>query len=305
MNQVPQAFKSGFVGIVGPTNSGKSTLLNSLVGQKISIVSRRAQTTYHGVRGILNTPTAQIVFIDTPGFQQHPSSVARLLNKVAEKSAREADILVWVFDASAYLVIPQIEKFVVRIKGFGGPEKNLCVLNKIDKIAKPALLPMLARVTALGVFSEIIPISALSRDGVDRVTKCLELRLSVGTPYFPLDMVTDRPSQFLVSEIIREKIYEATHQEIPYSARIEIESWETPETGKRIPNIRATIHVDSQSKRAILIGKGGHMLKRIGSNARREAEKLVGGQICLKLHVDVEQDWKTDPRVINTYLELT
>jgi len=289
------------VGIVGPTNSGKSTLVNTLVGQKVSIVSKRAQTTYHGVRGILSLPEAQLVFTDTPGFQHHPESVARLLNRVADRNAKECDLLVWVFDASNPRAVYQIEKLKEKIAKHLPAEKSLCVLNKVDKIAKDGLLPMLERIHAMGIFSEIIPLSALKAKGTPGLVKCLLARLPEGPSMFPEDVVTDRPQQFLVSELVREKIYEVTRQEIPYSVRVDIEEWD--QTGK-CPTIRAVIHVDAPSRKAILIGKGGNMLKEIGTKARADVEKMVGGQVCLKLHVTVEKDWKSDKPLLGRYLEL-
>lgn len=303
MEEQYKDFHSGFVGLVGPTNSGKSTLMNALVGEKVSIVSQRSQTTYHGVKGIRNTPRAQVVFIDTPGFQRHPEHVARLLNRVAEKNAKEADILVWVFDASNPRVVNQINKLKDRITNARPKEKSFLVLNKVDKVKKPELLPLIQQIFALGYFQEIIPVSALKQDNVDRILSVLEEKLPQGIPYFPHDMITDRSQQFLVSEFIREKIYHATRQEIPYAVWVEIEAWEESEEGK-VPTIRAVLHVDSDSKKGMIIGKGGEMLKRIGTEARAEAERLLGKQVCLKLHVDVAKEWKRDSRHLNRYLEL-
>jgi len=303
MTEIAETFKSGFIGIVGPTNSGKSTLLNALVGQKVSIVSKRVQTTYHGVKGIRNTPTAQIIFIDTPGFQDHRESVAKLLNRVADTRAREADIQMWVFDISNPTAFSMCENLKQKIQSFGGPEKNICVLNKVDKISKPQILPMIQRYHDLGVFSDILPISALKKDGIDRMSAFLESKLGPGIPYFPTDMITDRSQQFLASEMIREKIYASTLQEIPYAVRIEIESWES-DPAKKIPTIHAVIHVDAESKKAIIIGKGGSKLKEIGVHARKDIENMVGKQVCLKLHVNVESQWNRDVRKVNEYLEL-
>lgn len=304
MLEQENTFHSGFIGLVGPTNSGKSTLLNAIVGEKVSIVSRRSQTTYHGVKGIRNTKRAQLIFVDTPGFQRHPETIARLLNRVADKNAKEADLLVWVFDASNPRVVGQIQQLKDRITQARPKEKSYLVLNKVDKVKKPELLPLLQELFQLGYFQEIIPISALKQDGVERLVSILEEKLPLGMPYFPYDMVTDRSEQFLVSEFIREKIYEATYQEVPYAVWVEIEGWEAAEEGS-VPTIRAVIHVDSTSKRGILIGKSGEMLKRIGTAARSQAEELLGKQICLKLHVDVAKEWKRDTRHLNRYLELT
>lgn len=294
-------FKTGFIGIVGPTNSGKSTLMNALIGQKVSIVSPKVQTTYHGVRGIRSTKEEQMVFTDTPGFQRHKESVARLLNKVAERHAKDCDVLVWVFDASNPRVLLQIQKMREKILALKPKEKTFLVLNKVDKVAKPSLLPIMEAVIKLDLFHEIIPMSARKKDGLENLLKAVRPELSTGEKLFPDDDITDRPAQFLVSELVREKIYRATNQEVPYSVWVEIEEWEKE---AKCPTIRAVIHVDSDSKKPILIGKKGEMLKRVGTEARREIEALLGHQVCLKLHVDVEKGWKTDSRRVEEYLEL-
>ena len=298
-------FKSGFIGIVGPTNAGKSTLLNAIMGKKISIVSERAQTTYHGVRGILNKPDAQLIFTDTPGYQRFPDRVARLLNRVADKNAAECEILVWTFDASNPRVLGQIEKLKKKISEFKPKSHSICVLNKVDVMPKPSLLPMIEAIHKLDLFSNIIPVSARKSIGLDGLLSALDAPLPEGPRLYPGDESTDRPQSFMISEFIREKIYRATRQEVPYSVRIELEEFQDPEQEKvKVPTIRAVIHVDSDSRKAIIIGKGGEMLKRIGTEARKEIETLVGHQICLKLFVDVQKDWKNDSRQVNQYLEL-
>ena len=208
----------------------------------------------------------------------------------------------WIFDASHPRALAQCLKLKDRITTFKTAEQNLCVLNKVDKIAKETLLPLIQSVFELGIFSEIIPISAKKGDGADRLVNWIKARLPEGMPYFPTDMVTDRTEQFLVSELVREKIYEATKQEIPYSAWVEIEGWENPDETRRFPTIRAIIHVDSSSRKGIMIGKGGEMLKRIGMAARQEVEARMGTQVVLKLYVDVEESWKNDPNMLNRVL---
>ena len=300
-------FKSGFVGIVGPTNSGKSTLLNALMGKKVSIVSPRVQTTYHGVRGILNRKNAQVIFTDTPGYQQHPDRVARLLNRVADKNAGDCEVLVWTFDASNPRVMHQIYKLKNKISQFKSKDKSFCVLNKIDLIPKLSLLPMMDEIIKMELFQQVIPISARKNDGIEHLLSLINEPLPEGPQLYSTEQVTDRPQSFLMSEFIREKIYRATRQELPYSVWIEMEEWQDPEEnnlGKKVPTYRAVIHVDSDSRKAILIGKGGEMLKRIGSEARKEIEAMLGHQICLKLFVDVQKDWKDNSRQLNSYLEL-
>jgi GTP-binding protein Era len=300
-----RSFKSGFVGLVGPTNSGKSTLINALVGRKVSIVSDKVQTTYHGVKGIVNSDREQVIFVDTPGFQRHGESVARLLNRVADRNAKDCDLLVWVFDASNARVLQHVQNLSERIRKLRNEARlPICVLNKVDKIAKPSLLPMIQALSATGLFSEIIPLSARTGAGLERLRGVLSPVLPEGQPLYPTDQITDRSQDFRITELIREKIYEATRQEIPYSAWIEVERWAGDVPEAKVPTIRAVIHVDSDSRKGILIGKQGEMLKRIGTRARQDIEKVVGSQICLKLHVDVQQGWKDNAHLLNQYLEL-
>lgn len=295
--------RCGFVGIVGPTNSGKSTLLNRLIDKKISIVSPLPQTTYHRVRGILNTDAAQIIFTDTPGYQHRKEGFAQCLNTVADKNAQDCDVLLWTFDVSRENVAQQIFRMKRKISSLKSAENSLCLLNKIDRIAKPALLPLLASISELSLFSEIVPLSARTGCGIDSVIKSVVSRLPAGAPLYPRECSTDRPQDFLISEFIREKVYLETQQELPYSVWIETEEWKTDDHS-RCPTIRAVVHVDSESRKAILIGKGGSKLREIGIRAREEIEKLLGRQICLKLHVDVHSEWRRDRRHTSQYLEL-
>ncbi len=295
-------FKSGFVGIVGPTNSGKSTLMNALLGKKLSIVSPRAQTTYHGIRGIETTAETQLIYIDTPGFQRNKESVARMLNKVADKNAKDCDLLLWVFDASNEKVLAHIEGLKNRISAKPA-EKSHCLLNKIDKIPKAKLLPLLQAIHAMGLFSEIIPISAFKGDGVDRIAKFLKAKIPEGIAWYEPGAVTDRSKDFVLSEFIREKIYEATREELPYTVWVEMENWGEPQESK-VPIYHAVLHVDSDSRKGILIGKQGAMLKRIGIAARQEIEAYLGHTICLKLNVKVQAGWREDGHHLNRYLEL-
>ncbi len=302
-----KAFRSGLIALVGPTNSGKSTLLNALVGNKVSIVSHKVQTTYHKVSGIVHGENEQLVFVDTPGFQRYEEAMARLLNKVADRGAHDCDVFAWVFDVSEGRAVAQIEKLMDRITTLGKPENRILLLNKVDKLKhKPDLLPMLAQLTEMKLFSEIIPISGSKKSGLDRVFAAVRARIGTGPKLFPDDQYTDRSERFLVAELIRERIYRETGQELPYSVWIEIESWETQETKtSKVPTIRAIIHIDSDSRKRIIIGSGGGLIKEIGIGARKEIELLLGYQICLKLFVDVQDSWKTSKGIMSQYLELT
>ena len=293
--------KSGFVGLLGPTNAGKSSLLNALVGGKVSIVSPRTQTTYHRVCGVASGEFGQMVLVDTPGYQKFPEKVARLLNRVADRGGSGCDVFVWVFDSTRD-VIRSFQNLETKIRQFAPPEKSICVLNKVDLIKqKGEILPLIQELAATKLFSDIVPLSVLKGDGIELLTNLLIERLPEGPEHFPADQITDRSQQFLVSEYVRESVYRSTHQELPYACRVEIENWD--ET-KNVPVILATIHVDSPSQKKIIIGKGGEKLKDIGIKARRSTESLLGRKVCLKLHVDVEKDWRQDKNVIQQYLEL-
>jgi GTP-binding protein Era len=310
-----ETFLSGFVGIVGPTNSGKSTLTNALVGEKVSITSPLPQTTYHSIRGIVNGPNFQAVLTDTPGFQKQGDTIPRLLNKVADQSAKDCDLLIWVFDASHSRMMGQILKLKSKISQLKPKEKSFLVLNKVDRVAKPDLLPLLQELSALDVFQEIIPISAKKKDGLPSIMKIILDNLPEGPAMYPRDSFTDRKQNFLISEFIREKIYRTTREEIPYCARVEIEEWSdvnSPEGNEgdraakeKVPTVRAIIHVDSDSRKGILIGKMGHQLKEIGTKAREDIEKMLGHQICLKLFVSLDREWRKDANGLNKYLELS
>jgi GTP-binding protein Era len=228
-----------------------------------------------------------------------------MLNRVADRNAKDCDLLVWVFDATNARVLLQVKHLAERIQNVKAPgQLPVCVLNKVDKVSKPALLPMIQALSEMKLFSEIIPLSARTGVGLDRLRHVLSPELPAGEPLYPTDQVTDRSQDFRITEAIREKIYEATRQEVPYSVWIEAEHWQGEETGSKVPTIRAVIHVDSDSRKGILIGKQGEMLKRVGTRARRDIEAMVGHQICLKLHVDVQKGWKENANLLNQYLEL-
>jgi len=302
-DEVQLKTKSGFVGIVGPTNSGKSTLLNALMGKKLSIVSARSQTTYHGVRGILHEGDDEVVLTDTPGFQGYPETVARLLNNVAEKHAAECDALLWVFDVSNPNVLRHLENNKARI-ATKPKEKSVAILNKIDRIPKPKLLPFLTKFYETGLFCEIVPIAALKQDGVESIRKIIHRFTQASPHFYPQDQATDRPKEFLMAEFVREKIYRATREELPYTVWVEMEEGTAEERAQKVPVFRATIHVDGANRKKILIGKKGSLLKIVGTEARKEIEQLLGKKVCLKLHVDVDEKWRENSNQLNRYLEL-
>ncbi|MBI1861606.1 MAG: GTPase Era [Deltaproteobacteria bacterium] len=292
--------RSGFAAIVGPTNSGKSSLVNALVGEKVSIVSPRPQTTYHGVRGIFTDEEAQIVFTDTPGLQNYRERVAQLLNRVTERNVSEADAVVWVFDVAEESFLKKFERLKKRVVQTP-PEKTILVMNKVDKVAKPSLLPLLQRFHEMGLFRAIIPISALKRDGLKNLVDEVKRILPEGTHFFPVEMKTDRSKQFQVTEWIREQAYHRLYDELPYSLWVELESWEEEETQIKA---HATIHVDGKSKKGMVIGKGGAKLKDIGSHAREGLTKKMGKKVSLFLNVHHEPEWQRDRNRLQVYLEL-
>ena len=279
--------KSGFVGIIGLPNVGKSTLLNQLLGTKVSIVSPKPQTTRFNIKGVLTRNDFQIVFVDTPGIHDAKSLFNQLMVKEALNALQEVDIILWVMDVTHR--IPEEEKILDLIKKANKPA--ILVLNKIDLIKKQELLPIIDYFSKLHDFHAIIPISALKNDGLDRVLDELVKLLPEGPFYYESHQVTDLPLNLLIAEIIREKIFLLTYQEIPYSAAVKVEEIkEEPE--KNLLYIQATIFIERDSQKGIIIGKGGKMLKKIGTLAREELEFLLGKKIYLDLWVKALKDWR-------------
>ena len=279
--------KSGFVVIIGLPNVGKSTLLNQLLGTKVSIVSPKPQTTRFNIRGVLTRDNFQIVFVDTPGIHDAKSLFNQLMVKEALNALQEVDIILWVMDVTHR--IPEEEKILDLIKKANKP--TILVLNKIDLIKKQELLPIIDYFSKLHEFHAIIPISALKNDGLDRVLDELVKLLPEGPFYYESHQVTDLPLNLLIAEIIREKIFLLTYQEIPYSTAVKVEEIkEEPE--KNLLYIQATIFIERDSQKGIIIGKGGRMLKKIGTLAREELEFLLGKKIYLDLWVKALKDWR-------------
>ena len=279
--------KSGFVAIIGLPNVGKSTLLNQMLGTKVSIVSPKPQTTRFKVRGVLTKGNAQIIFIDTPGIHEAKDLFNRLMVKEALSALEDVDAILWVMDVTRRL--PEEEKILEIIKEANKPA--ILVLNKIDLIKKAELLPIIDYFSKLHDFKAIIPVSALKNDGVDLVVEELIKILPEGPFYYDPDQVTDLPLRLLIAEIIREKIFLNTYEEVPYCTAVQVEDIrEEPE--KNLLYIQATIYVERDSQKGILIGKGGRMLKKIGTLAREELEFLLGKRIYLDLWVKPLKDWR-------------
>jgi GTP-binding protein Era len=279
--------KSGFVGIIGLPNVGKSTLLNQLLGTKVSIVSPKPQTTRFNIKGILTRDNFQIIFVDTPGIHEAKDLFNQMMVKEALSVLQDVDIILWVMDVTHR--IPEEEKILDLIKSANKP--TILALNKIDLIKKQELLPIIDYFSKLYDFKAIIPISALKNDGLDRLLDELVKLLPEGPFYYEPERVTDLPLDLLIAEIIREKIFLLTYQEVPYSSAVKVEEIrEEPE--KNLLYIQATIFIERDSQKGIIIGKGGKMLKKIGTLAREELEFLLGKKIYLDLWVKALKDWR-------------
>jgi GTP-binding protein Era len=288
-------FKAGFISILGRPNVGKSTLFNRILGEKIAIVTGKPQTTRNRILGIKNIEGGQCIFLDTPGLHQGRSELNRRMVQTAMASGQEADVLLLIIEAPS----PQVEKdqqMIKSLKGMGGVA--FLVINKIDLVKREALLPIIDQYQKFDLFSKIIPISAVNGEGVDVLLDEIMKVLPESPPYFPDEMITDQTERFLVSEMIREKVIQQSYQEIPYCAAVTVEEFkEHPE--RNLVVIRGTIHVERNSQKKILIGKGGQKLRRIGEAARKEIEAFLEKRVFLELWVSVEKDWTYNPCTLN------
>ncbi|MFO8068674.1 MAG: GTPase Era [Alkalibacterium sp.] len=281
------AYKSGFVSIVGRPNVGKSTLLNRLVGQKIAIMSDKAQTTRNKIQGIYTTDKEQIVFIDTPGIHKPKHGLGDFMVKTALSTFNEVDVVLFLVNVTEKRGAG--DNFVIdKLKHVESPV--FLVLNKIDQVHPDELLPIIEDYNKQMEFTEIVPISAIDGNNVDHLVETIVTYLAEGPQFYPEDQVTDHPEYFIVSELIREKILERTREEIPHSIAVVVESMQRNEDDK--VEVRAVINVERKSQKGIIIGKQGKMIKDIGINARRDIEKLLGDKIYLELFVKVQSDWR-------------
>ncbi|MGD8338753.1 MAG: GTPase Era [Desulfobacterales bacterium] len=291
------SFRSGFVAILGAPNAGKSTLLNQILGQKISITSKKPQTTRNRILGILNRPSAQLVFIDTPGVHKATDPLNIRIVETALSSLGDVDVVLVIIDVARS--DPTSEGLMVR-KIKAGKKPVVLALNKIDLIPKTDLLPIIDRWSMVTSFGDIIPISAEKGTQVDRLLASLETLLPFGPPFFPDDIVTDLPERFIASEMIREKVFRLTGEEIPYATAVAVEAFKEEKKGSLV-RIHATIHVERDSQKGIIIGKGGRMLKSIGETSRREIERFLGVKVFLKLFVRVQKNWSKDTRALRKF----
>lgn len=288
-------FHSGFAAIVGRPNVGKSSLLNRWVGQKLSITSQRPQTTRHRILGIRHRDTAQIVFVDTPGIHgANDSAMNQHMNRVAKGSVNDVDVIVLVISARGWTA--EDEAVLKLVQTAAAP--CILVINKIDMLAnKEALLPLIADSHARHAFAEIVPMSAKAGENTDAIFATVIPRLPLQPAIFPPDQLTDRNERFLAAELIREQVFRVIGQEIPYACTVEIEGFKEE---ARLTRIDATIWVEKEGQKAILIGAGGLQLKRIGERARRELQDLLARKVFLGLWVKVRAGWSDDARALRS-----
>ena len=293
----PAAQRAGFVSLIGRPNVGKSTLLNRLVGEKLAIVSPRPQTTRNRITGIRNLPGAQVVFVDTPGLHPAAGKLGAFMLKTAQRAVEDVDLVCLVVDATdragpdALVLDP--------LRAYRGPV--FCLLNKSDRVRpKSRILPLIETWRGAYPFAEIVPISAAEGDNCDRLLDMIVRTLPEHPAYFPADATSDQPETFWVAEVIREKVFQLTHEEVPYATAVRVEELAERERPERL-YIRATIFVEQDSQKGIMIGKRGAMLKRIGTAARRELEGFFGIGVYLELRVEVRRHWRRDERALREF----
>jgi len=290
-------FKSGFVGIIGRTNVGKSTLVNNLVQQKVAIISPKPQTTRRRIRCVVNRDNYQMIFIDAPGIHKPRDRLGERLNAAALGFLEEMDVILFMIEASG--MIGKGDRFISeKLKSVN--RSKILVINKIDLIDEDDIERKISKAKKLGIFEEIIPISAKYNKNLDQLLETLSHFLPYGQPYFPEDMLTDQHPKIWVSEIIREKALENLREEVPHSIAVEVEKMEKRKD-KDIIDLEAIIYVERNSQKGIVIGKDGSMLKRIGSSARKEIELFLGKKIFMRVWVKVKKDWRKDESSIKRF----
>lgn len=291
MQQSSKGFKSGFISIIGRPNVGKSTFLNHVVGQKIAIMSDKPQTTRNKVQGVVTSDNAQIIFIDTPGIHKPKHKLGDFMMKTARNTLKEVDVIMFMVNADE--PIGRGDRFIIEmIENTKTPV--FLVINKIDLVHPDKLLEIITSYTTEYEFAEIVPISAINGNNIDRLMETLTKYLPDGPKYYPDDQVTDHPERFIISEMIREKVLHLTREEIPHSVAVVIEKIEREEDREMV-NIQATIILDRDSQKGIVIGKKGVLLKEIGTKARHDIVMLLGSKVFLELWVKVQKDWRNKP----------
>ncbi len=292
-----RAFRSGFVAILGAPNAGKSTLLNRLLGQKISITSKKPQTTRNRILGVVHRTGSQMVFLDTPGIHRARNPLNARIVEAALSTLSEVDLVLLVVDAkspdeaSERLLLDKLSQQRLPV---------LLALNKIDQVQRPALLSQIERWSGLIPFAAVVPISAKNGEQVDRLMDAMEATLPAGAPFFPPESLTDLPARFIAAEMVREKAIRLTGQEIPHAVAVTIDSFKEEKKGALI-RIHATIHVERESQKGIVIGRQGAKLKQIGEAARQEIEEMLGTKVFLKLFVRVQKNWTRDTKALRKF----
>ncbi|MFN8391543.1 MAG: GTPase Era [Bdellovibrionota bacterium] len=297
----PTDFRSGFIAIVGETNAGKSTLLNAILGKKLSIVSAKPHTTRNRILGVKHLPHAQLIFVDTPGFVGNSKAgpMGKFTSRVLQDATAGVDLVLLVVDANVLARnLAKVAAIPLELQERKLGRPAVIVLNKVDLVAKPLLLPLLEKLSAEFAAGqnetvELVPVSALRGDGLDVVEQLIVDRLPLGERLFPTDVDTDQSEEFMTAEIVREKLLPKLHQELPHSVAVKIEGWEEDE---ELIKIQAAVLVEKDSQKAIVIGKGGSRLKEIGQAAREELEASFGQKVFLKLFVKVEPEWTKTER---------
>ncbi len=286
-------FKSGYVSITGRPNVGKSTLLNMILGQKIAIVTEKPQTTRNRIIGIKNLEGAQIIFIDTPGIHSPRHKLGEIMVKEAKDTIRDVDIVLLMVEPFKENIKEEME-IINLLRSVGKPV--ILLINKIDRVRKQDILPLIDEYSKLFHFKEIIPISALYGDGIDRLLKVIVDTLPEGPPYYPADQITDQIERFVVAELIREQVMLHTREEVPHSVHVEVVDWKERENG--LINISANIYVERESQKGIIIGREGQRLKSIGTEARKNIEGLLNARVYLELWVKVKKDWRDNIHIL-------
>jgi len=290
-------FKSGFIGIIGRPNVGKSTLLNAILGEKLAIITHKPQTTRNRIMGIRNMENAQFIFVDTPGIHSARTPLNRIMVRTATETFADSDILLLVVEAEQKAT-PDDLQIIRSLEPIQAPV--FLILNKMDLVPREQLLPLMDGYRNLHSFAEMIPISALTGEGIPLLLEELWKYLPEGPRYFPEDMMTDSSERFVAAEIIREKILLLAHQEIPYSAAVIVDAFKEDEA-KNLIRIQATINVEKDSQKGILIGKKGSMLKEIGTRARMDMEKFFASRIYLELFVRVRKEWTKNEKLLKEF----
>lgn len=288
-------FKSGFATLIGRPNVGKSTLMNALIGQKIAITSNKPQTTRNRIQTVYTSKEGQIVFLDTPGIHKAKNKLGNYMVGVAERTISEVDVIVWLVEPSDYIGAGE-QHIIEQLKKTHTPV--ILVINKIDTVKKELLLTFIDVYRRQFDFAEIVPVSALKKDGLEVLTECIMKYLPYGEPFYDEDTVTDQPIRQIVAELIREKALKCLEEEVPHGVAVTIESMKFR---KRIVDIEATIVCERDSHKGIIIGKQGSMLKKIGSMARPEIEELVENQVNLQLWVRVKKDWRDSDYLLKNF----